>query len=84
MKINERFMDYVRKISFMTIHFKGPKIRFGCNDYHAVFALVDPETNAIGAWEADFTLPNLKENETRAIISCVMGTARQNSKRKKK
>ena len=84
LNINSSFMDYIKKIAFLAIHFKGPKLSFGHKDYQAIFALFDPQTNELGTWESSFSLPDFKEKKRSAFINCVLGTIASNPKKGRK
>ncbi len=82
--INPSFMDFVKKVDYLTFHFKGPELPFKHNEYKAVLALVDPQTNEIGAWESSLLLPDIKKSKEAAVVNCVLGDLTQNPKMAKK
>lgn len=82
--INPSFMDFVKKVDYLTFHFKGPELSFKHNEYKAVFALVDPQTNEIGAWESSLDIPDFKKSKDVAVVNCVLGDLTQNPKRARK
>jgi VWFA-related protein len=82
--INPSFMDFVKKVDYLTFHFKGPELPFKHNEYKAVLALVDPQTNEIGAWESALLLPDIKKSKEAAVVNCVLGDLTQNPKMAKK
>jgi hypothetical protein len=72
-EIDQDFMDYVKTIDYVNVHFKGPELNLKQKEYRTVFTLVDSETNEIGAWESVFNLPDLKKPDKGAFINCVLG-----------
>lgn len=82
--INPSFMDFVKKVDYLTFHFKGPELPFKHNEYKAILALVDPQTNEIGAWESSLFLPDIKKSKEAAVVNCVLGDLTQNPKMAKK
>ena len=76
--INSSFMEFIKNIDYLSFHFKGPELTFKHDEYQAVFALVDPETNEIGAWESVVNLPDLKDSSSVAFINCVLGHIKVN------
>jgi len=82
--INPSFMDFVKKVDYLTFHFKGPELPFKHNEYKAVLALVDPQTNEIGAWESSLLLPDINKSKEAAVVNCILGDLTQNSKPAKK
>jgi len=82
--INPSFMDFVKKVDYLTFHFKGPELPFKHNEYKATLALVDPQTNEIGAWESSLILPDIKKSKEGAVVNCVLGDLTQNPKMAKK
>ncbi len=71
--INSSFMEFIKKVDYLTFHFRGPELPYQHKEYKAVFALVDQETNEIGAWETVVDMPNLKDSSSGAFINCVLG-----------
>ena len=82
--INPSFMDFVKKVDYLTFHFKGPELPFKHNEYKAVLALVDPQTNEIGAWESSLLLPDINKSKEAAVVNCILGDLTQNPKMAKK
>ena len=82
--INPSFMDFVKKVDYLTFHFKGPELPFKHNEYKAVLALVDPETNEIGAWESSLVIPDFMKSKEAAVVNCVLGDLTQNPKMARK
>ena len=82
--INPSFMDFVKKVDYLTFHFKGPELPFKHNEYKAVLALVDPQTNEIGAWESSLLLPDINKSTEAAVVNCILGDLTQNPKMAKK
>jgi len=82
--INSSFMDFVKKVDYLTFHFKGPELPFKHNEYKAVLALVDPQTNEIGAWESSLVLPDFRKSKEAAVVNCVLGDLTQNPKMARK
>jgi len=82
--INPSFMDFVKKVDYLTFHFKGPELPFKHNEYKAVLALVDPQTNEIGAWESSLLLPDINKSTEAAVVNCILGDLTQNPKPAKK
>ena len=82
--ITSSFMEFIKNIDYLSFHFKGPELTFKHNEYQIVFALVDPETNEIGAWESMLSLPDLKKSKEGAFINCVLGHITSNPKKRSK
>jgi hypothetical protein len=76
LNIDTNFMEYLKTIHALSFNFTGPEIEFKPRVYKSVFALVDPNTNEIGAWESSFDLPDISQKDERAIINCVLGDIR--------
>lgn len=72
-KIDSNFMDFIKNIKHLDLHFKGPEIYFKPKDYRVVFALVDPETNEIGTWNSSFSLTDLKKDKVPIFVNCILG-----------
>lgn len=77
-------MDFVKKVDYLTFHFKGPELPFKHNEYKAVLALVDPQTNEIGAWESSLAIPDFKKSKEAAVVNCILGDLTQNPKMARK
>lgn len=73
LNVNSDFIDYIKTINHLNFHFKGPELELKNKNYQAVFALVDPETEEIGACESLVTLPDLRSADSEAFINCVLG-----------
>jgi len=84
MNINSSFMNFIKTIDYLSYHFKGPEIAFKHKEYQAIFALIDPQTNEIGAWESTLSLPDLKKNKEGVLINCVLGDMTSNPKKGRK
>jgi VWFA-related protein len=82
--ITSSFMEFIKNIDYLSFHFKGPELTFKHNEYQAVFALVDPQTNEIGTWESMLSLPDFKKIKEGAFINCVLGEMTSNPKKKAK
>ncbi|NIO49495.1 MAG: VWA domain-containing protein [Candidatus Aminicenantes bacterium] len=82
--INPSFMEFIKNIDYLSFHFKGPELTFKHNEYHTVFALVDPQTNEIGTWESMLSLPDFKKSKEGAFINCVLGQITSNPKKQAK
>jgi VWFA-related protein len=82
-KINSALLDYINKRDYFWFFFTGPELDCEQSEYQAVLALVDPQTNEIGAWESFFSLPNLKKSKTYSFMNCVLGAATKNPEKRK-
>ncbi len=82
--ITPSFMEFIKNIDYLSFHFKGPELTFKHNEYQAVFALVDPQTNEIGTWESMLSLPDFKKSKEGAFINCVLGQINSNPKKRSK
>jgi VWFA-related protein len=82
--INSSFMDFIKKVDYLTFHFKGPELPFKHIEYKAVLALVDPQTNEIGAWESSLAIPDFRKSNEAAVVNCVLGDLTQNPKMARK
>lgn len=72
-KIDNAFMEYIKTIDYMRLHFKGPEQKLKHGEYRAVFALTDQKTDEIGAYESIFQIPDVDKNKEGAILNCVIG-----------
>jgi len=81
--IDESFMDVIKTIDYLCFHYKGAEIPFRQNEYQAIFALYDDQTNEIGTWEAAISLPDYKKEERGSFINCVLGLLTPNPKKGK-
>ena len=82
--ITSSFMEFIKNIDYLSFHFKGPELTFKHNEYQAVFAIVDPQTNEIGTWESKLSLPDFKKSKEDAFINCVLGQITSNPKKRSK
>ncbi|MGD2245072.1 MAG: VWA domain-containing protein [Candidatus Aminicenantes bacterium] len=73
LNVNRDFIEYIKTIHHLNFHFKGPELDLKNNTYQAIFALLDPETEEIGAYESSVTLPDLSNSGSGAFINCVLG-----------
>ncbi|MGD2245352.1 MAG: VWA domain-containing protein [Candidatus Aminicenantes bacterium] len=72
-RIDEAFMDYLQTVDYIHMFFKGPEMKLDPHEYHAVFALVDPDTAEIGTCVSPFLLPEMEESEEGTILNAVLG-----------
>lgn len=79
--ITSSFMEFIKNIDYLSFHFKGPELTFKHNEYQAVFALLDPQTEEIGTWESTFSIPDLKKSKEGVLINCVLGDMTSNPKK---
>ncbi|MFB0565552.1 MAG: VWA domain-containing protein [Candidatus Aminicenantaceae bacterium] len=70
--INSSFMDVIKTTDYLCYHYKGQEMPFKQNEYQAIFALYDDQSNEIGVWESSFILPDFKKKQGN-IINCVLG-----------
>ena len=77
--MNQNFRDYINRMAYLWFFFRGKELPFSPNEYQAVYALVDTETQEIGTGQAFFSIPEFKKNEPGAFINCVLGSVFENS-----
>jgi hypothetical protein len=77
-------MEFIKNIDYLSFHFTGPELDFRHNEYQAVFALVDPQTNEIGTWASMLSLPDSKKSTEGAFINCVLGQITLDSEKRSK
>lgn len=75
--IDTSFMNLVKSTDYLCYHLKGPALELGGREYHAIFALLDPQTNEVGTWESKVSLPDFKVKKAD-IINCILGFATPN------
>lgn len=72
--IDDSFMNVIKTSDFLYFHLKGPELTCKDTEYHAIFAILDSQTNEVGTWESTLSLPDFKENKQGSIINCVLGS----------
>jgi len=77
--MNQNFRDYINRMAYLWFSFRGKELPFSPSEYQAVYALVDTETQEIGAGQAFFSIPEFKKNKPGAFINCVLGSVFENS-----
>ncbi len=77
------FLDYLKTVDYLPLHFKGQETDFSRKEYQVVFALYDPQTKEVGIGNSSFSLPDF-EKEKEGIINCVLGTISFNPDQGKK
>ncbi len=82
--MNQNVRDYINRMAYLWFFFRGKEYRFSPSEYQAVYALVDTETQEIGAGKSFFSIPKFKKNKRGAFINCVLGQMFENSKIKDK
>ncbi len=73
-EMDSEFVEYIKRIDNLVLHFKGPEIAYRPEEYQVVFALVDPRSEEVGTWEASLSFPDLKQARDGSILSCALGT----------
>ncbi len=73
-EVDEGFLDRMRSIDNIVLHFKGGEVSYSAKDYRVVMALIDPETDEIGTWETSLTLPDFGKLVSGTVLSCTLGT----------
>ena len=82
-KIDSSFREIIESTDYLCFHYKGAEMPFARQEYEAVFALCDQQTDEIGTWVSTFSLPDPKSAKDGAIINCVLGVLTQNPGGKK-
>lgn len=77
LNISPSFIDQIKSLDSLTLHFKGSEFESRHKEYQATLALLDPQTNEVGTVEASFSLSDFKKNE-EALINCVLGSLNVN------
>jgi len=72
--MNQNFRDYINRKAYLWFFFGGKELPFSPNEYQAVYALVDTETQEIGARQAFFSIPEFKKDKLGAFINSVLGS----------
>jgi hypothetical protein len=80
--IDPHVLESLKSQKNLYLRFKGPEIDFKPGEYRAIYAIFDPETKEIGAWEKYIILP--KKDKQPASINCVLGTIERISEKRKK
>jgi VWFA-related protein len=76
--MNQNFRDYINRKAYLWFFFRGKELPFNPNAYQIVYALVDTETQEIGAGQAFFSIPEFKKNKPGAFINCILGSVSEN------
>jgi len=82
-KIDSSFREIIESTDYICFHYKGAEMPFGRQEYEAVFALCNQQTDEIGTWVSTLSLPDPKSAKDGAIINCVLGMLTQNPGGKK-
>ena len=72
--MNQKFLDYVNARPYLWFFFSGKEMAFVQDEYQAAYAIIDTETNEIGARQVFFSIPEFKKNKAGVFINCVMGS----------
>jgi VWFA-related protein len=72
--MNQNFRDYINRKAYLWFFFRGKELPFSPNEYQAVYAFVDQETQEFGARQVFFSIPEFKKNMSGAFINCVLGS----------
>jgi len=76
--VDTEFVEYIKRIDNLVLHFKGPEIAFRPEEYQVIFALVDPRSEEIGTRESSLFFQDFKQAQDGNILSCVLGTILEN------
>lgn len=82
LNMNQSLRDYINRVAYLWFFFRGNKLPFSPKDYQAVYALVDVETQEIGAWQTFFSIPDIKKEKQEAFINCVLGSVSEHQEKK--
>ncbi len=82
-KVDSSFREIIESTDYLCFHYKGAEMPFARQEYEAVFALYDQQTDEIGTWASTLSLPDPKRAQDGAIINCVLGMLTQNPGGKK-
>ncbi|MDH7512096.1 MAG: VWA domain-containing protein [Clostridiales bacterium] len=82
-KIDSSFREIIESTDYICFHYKGAEMPFARQEYEAVFALCDQQTDEIGTWVSTLSLPDPKSAKDGAVINCVLGVLTQNPGGKK-
>jgi hypothetical protein len=80
--VDSAFIEYIRTIDNLVLHFEGPEVTFRPKEYQVIFALIDPKMNEIGTWESSLTFPDFRKIQDGTILNCVLGTIVENTEKK--
>jgi VWFA-related protein len=80
--MNQKFRDYINRMAYLWFFFRHKELPFSSKEYQAVYALVDTETQEIGAGQTFFSIPEFKKNKPGAFINCVLGSVFENPENK--
>jgi VWFA-related protein len=82
-KMDSSFREIIESTDYICFHYKGAEMPFARQEYEAIFALYDQQTNEIGTWVSTFSLPDPKSAKDGAVVNCVLGVLTQNPGGKK-
>ncbi len=83
-KMDSHFQEIIKSTDYICFHYKGAEMPFARQEYEAIFALYDQQTDEIGTWVSTVSLPDPKSAKDGAIINCVLGVLTQNPGGRKK
>lgn len=83
-KMDSSFQEIIKSTDYICFHYKGAEMPFARQEYEAIFALYDQQTDEIGTWLSTVSLPDPKSAKDGAIINCVLGVLTQNPGGRKK
>ncbi len=74
-KMDSSFQELIKSTDYLCFHYKGAELAFAGEEYEAIFALYDNQTEEIGTWTCALSLPDLKKKTEPAVIHCLLGVA---------
>lgn len=77
-KMDPSFREMVESADYLCFHYRGAEMAFPGQDYEAVFALQDEQTDEIGTWTSIVTLPELKKGKEGAVLNFLLGLTLEN------
>lgn len=77
-KLDSSFREMLESTDHLCLHYKSAEMSFASQDYEAIFALHDNQTDEIGTWTSTLTLPDFKKAKEGTIFNCVPGVIIEN------
>jgi hypothetical protein len=82
-KMDSSFREMIESTDYVCFHYKGAEMPFAHQEYEAIFALCDQQTDEVGTWVSTFSLPDPKSAKEGSVLNCVLGMLTQNPGGKK-
>ncbi len=83
-KVDDSLREMAASLDYLCLHYKTAEMPLAGQDYEAIFALQDNQTDEIGTWTTSLSLPDQKKDKKASIFNFLVGVAVQSSKAGKK